>query len=160
MTDPVLTYARWFANDDEDEDRLDVEISDDDGASWVLIESVANNPAWVEQTFRVVDYVALTSQVKVRFSTADNPNNSITEAAVDAFSIGEFSCGQVECETRADMTGDGAVDGDDVAGFVACFLSGDPGSAECVCADIDGSEAFEPSDIEALVQCLLASGCP
>ncbi|NIM50990.1 MAG: hypothetical protein GTN78_17880, partial [Gemmatimonadales bacterium] len=36
-TNPVLRYARWWANDDQDGDPFDVEISNDDGGTWYLI---------------------------------------------------------------------------------------------------------------------------
>ena len=97
--DPELRYARWFTNDDHDEDRLDVEISDDNGASWTLIESVADiegeEAAWVVVTISILDYVDLTSQIKVRFSVADVPNNSKTEAAVDDVKISFVHCGDI-----------------------------------------------------------------
>ena len=93
--DALLTYARWFACDDDlppAQDFLEVEASDDEGASWTLIESVATTEGWVEWTIRIADYVALTSQVRVRFSVADNPNNSIDEAGVDAVKVFNLSC--------------------------------------------------------------------
>ena len=33
IPDPAISYARWFTNDDNDEDRLLVEISDDGGTT-------------------------------------------------------------------------------------------------------------------------------
>ena len=90
--DPYLAYARWFTVDDQDEDRLDVEISDDAGQSWILIESVPDSAGWVQQMVRIADYVQLTDMVTVRFSATDNPNDSITEAAIDAFAIFDLQC--------------------------------------------------------------------
>ncbi|MCH7527608.1 MAG: choice-of-anchor B family protein, partial [Planctomycetes bacterium] len=92
--DPQLTYARWFTNNDGDQDRLDVHISDDNGASWTLIESVAGGSGWVVQTIRIADFVQLTPTVKVRFSATDNPNDSVTEAAIDAVAIFDYVCDQ------------------------------------------------------------------
>ncbi|UCF33704.1 MAG: hypothetical protein JSV78_00025, partial [Phycisphaerales bacterium] len=87
VIDPKLRYARWFTNDDGDEDRLDVEISNDNGVSWVVIESVPHTVGWVERTIEMVDYITPGAQMKVRFSATDNPNNSITEGAIDAIEI-------------------------------------------------------------------------
>ncbi|MCH7526736.1 MAG: hypothetical protein IID39_04810, partial [Planctomycetes bacterium] len=101
--DPVLTYARWFTVDDLDEDRLDVEISNDDGSSWVLIERAEDWPQWVKRTVRVLDYIELTAQVRVRFSATDNPNDSITEAGVDAFAISELECVAVRRPTDLEV---------------------------------------------------------
>jgi len=89
---PTLSYARWFYNDDQDIDRLDVEVSSDGGDTWTLIESAAHAEGWVQQTINLVDYTALTSTVRFRFSATDNPNDSVTEAAIDAFRIFELEC--------------------------------------------------------------------
>ncbi len=86
-----VSYARWFGNDDGDGDRLDVECSSDGGATWVAVESVGNTGGWSETSWSIGDYVPLTNQFQVRFSATDNPNDSITEAAVDAFKVaGQF----------------------------------------------------------------------
>jgi hypothetical protein len=106
-----ITYARWFTNDDADIDRLTVEVSDDGGASWALVESVPGaGAAWIERSFHVEDFVAATSQVRVRFSATDNPNDSVTEAGIDAFRIERRSCAPLP-----DCNGNGIVDSDDIA---------------------------------------------
>ncbi|MCH7527309.1 MAG: hypothetical protein IID39_07725, partial [Planctomycetes bacterium] len=91
-SDPTITYARWFTSDDNDEDRLDVEVSDDDGNTWTLAESVPDSTDWIVHTVRLKDYIIPTAQVRIRFSATDNPNNSVTEAGLDAFSIDDFVC--------------------------------------------------------------------
>lgn len=82
----TVSYARWFSNDDGD-DSLDVEVSSNAGASWVLVESVGNTGGWSEATFDIADFVAATDQFQIRFSATDNPNDSVTEAAIDAFRL-------------------------------------------------------------------------
>ncbi|MCZ6698659.1 MAG: S8 family serine peptidase, partial [Planctomycetota bacterium] len=42
-SDPQLTYARWFTNDDSDADNLLVEISNNNGAAWTVVEDVPNS---------------------------------------------------------------------------------------------------------------------
>jgi len=91
--DAVISYARWFSNDDGDGDRLDVHVSNDGGGSWTLVESVGNTGGWSTHQFTVADFVAPTSQVRVRFSATDNPNDSVTEAAIDAFEVSSIICG-------------------------------------------------------------------
>ncbi|MEE8169067.1 MAG: hypothetical protein V3T70_00835, partial [Phycisphaerae bacterium] len=158
---PMLSYARWFYNDDNDADRMDVELSDDDGMSWVLVESVPPASGWVEQTVQITSFVSLTATVRVRFSATDNPNNSLTEGGVDAVRVHDFFCGAVPgCATSGDLTGDSVVDGDDALGFVACFIGGDPGVAGCACADMDDSGTLESTDVTLFVNCLLGAGCP
>ena len=94
-SDPLLRYARWWANDDQDEDPFDVEISNDNGASWSLIESVINiEPGWIAREVHISDYITpLTDQMKIRFSATDNPNNSKDEGGVDAVEIFYIDCG-------------------------------------------------------------------
>jgi C1A family cysteine protease len=87
-----IKYARWFYNDDNDIDRLDVHVSNDDGSNWVLVESVPDTAGWIYTGFKVSDFVTATERMKVRFSATDNPNNSVTEAGVDAFKVVLVEC--------------------------------------------------------------------
>lgn len=116
---PYICYARWFTNDDLDADCMTVEVSADGGATWAEVEAVYDSeeaePAWVENTFYVSDYVDLTNQVVFRFNVADNPNNSITEAGVDAVLIVDVAC---ETGLKGDMNCDGVVNYDDIDRFV------------------------------------------
>jgi len=89
-----ISYARWFYNDDGDGDRLVVEISNNGGTSWVLVESVAdsNTGGWNEHSFQVDDFVTPTNTMRLRFSATDNPNDSVTEAGIDAVSAKIITC--------------------------------------------------------------------
>lgn len=88
----IVEYSRWFYNDDGD-DVLYVEISNDNGNSWVQVEAVTGiQNSWVRRSFQVGQYVTPSSQVRVRFRVADNPNNSITEAGVDHFVVKRLLC--------------------------------------------------------------------
>ncbi len=88
----IVEYSRWFYNDDGD-DVLYVEISNDNGNSWVQVEAVMGiQNSWVRRSFQVGQYVTPSSQVRVRFRVADNPNNSITEAGVDHFVVKRLLC--------------------------------------------------------------------
>jgi hypothetical protein len=92
LADPRVRYARWFTNDDADADRLAVEISDDGGATWVLVEEAVDGPAWQLVTIRVADFVTPSAQVRLRFIATDNPNDSITEAGIDAVRVFSIDC--------------------------------------------------------------------
>ncbi len=164
-SNPILRFAYWWSSDDQDGDPFDIDMSNDDGASWIPVLTFVDIgypiESWSVQDIEIaaaIDPAPLTSVMKVRFSATD-PGLSIAEGAIDAVEIFEVTCGSVECATIGDMTGEGDVNGNDVNDFVDCYLYGDPGTADCVCADIDGG-GFGTSDVEAFVICLMAGGCP
>jgi len=93
--DAIIEYYRWFYNGTIINDTFWVEVSNDNGATWTRVETVAFTGAenrWVQRRFRVGDYVAPTAQVRVRFGTSDNPNDSIVEAGVDHFVVRRIVC--------------------------------------------------------------------
>jgi carboxypeptidase T len=77
----------WYANDDED-DPFRIEASNDDGATWVLLEQVLGwKNSWTRHSWRLDDFLLPTSRTRIRFRASDSPNNSTTEAAIDDFEI-------------------------------------------------------------------------
>ena len=109
--DPTVRYAYWMCTNTFDTDRLEVEISANGGSSWTLVDSIQDSGGWAVRTFRVLDYVTPTSNVQVRFNVDDNPNDSVIEAAIDAFLIQDTDCTLV----LDDCNGNGIVDSDDIA---------------------------------------------
>jgi bacillopeptidase F len=107
LDDPVVSYSRWFTNDDDDSDNLLVQISNNGGAAWVTLENViGDTTGWVTQSFRVADFVTPTATIRLRFSAADQPNDSVTEGGIDAVSFSSFFCKELPCPTDLDVTGD------------------------------------------------------
>lgn len=87
----LISYSYWLFNDDED-DALTVEISNN-GVDWILARTYESLlGGWREDSFHTDEYVAPSDQIQVRFSVADNPNNSITEAAIDSFQAATLTC--------------------------------------------------------------------
>lgn len=142
---PNLSYYRWFTNDDNDADNLLIEISNNGGASWVTLENVVGNTnGWIQSTFLVSDFVAPSSQMRLRFSAADNPNDSVTEAGIDGIRVTELVCDTEPCE--GDVDGSGVVDFDDLLGVLAAW--GCPG---CPNEDLDDSGTVDFGDIVLLL---------
>jgi hypothetical protein len=80
-----LAYWRWFANDPAagGNDRFVAEASSNGGANWVQLESAANQNSWREVIIPLENFIALTDDVRIRFTVADDPNDDITEGLVD-----------------------------------------------------------------------------
>jgi len=90
LTDPILSYWRWFVNNGNAsvDDPWVVEVSSDGGAGWVPIENTLTaEPFWREITIRVADYVVPGPQFRVRFTASDLSAGSVVEAGVDDFQI-------------------------------------------------------------------------
>ena len=90
MTDPVIGWWRWFYSRDagtgqpESNDWLAVLISNDNGTTWVPVDTTRGlHNAWEEQAIHVASYVTPTNQVRVRFIAADLGNATTVEAGID-----------------------------------------------------------------------------
>ena len=111
ITDPYLSYARWYMTGD---DTMTVEVSSNNGSTWTLVETVGDTQGWEVVTFRVADFVTPSAQTRLRFSVDDEPNNSVTEAAIDALRIVTIDCepsgsvGTSYCIASVNSTGQGA----------------------------------------------------
>ncbi len=87
----IVSYSYWLFNDDGG-DPLIVEISSN-GTDWVEARRYEGLlGGWREDRFHSADFVAPSDQTRVRFSVADNPNDSITEAAIDDFHAYLLTC--------------------------------------------------------------------
>ncbi len=111
LPDAYVSYARWFYNDDNDIDRLLCEISNDDGENWTTMENVSGSSGWKTALFRISDFFTPNDQIRFRFSATDNPNDSVTEAGIDAFFIQSYDCNN---PCPADLTGDEQVNINDI----------------------------------------------
>lgn len=154
--DPQLSYARWFRDTGEG-DTLVVELSNDDGATWALVEESAETDDWTPVTIRIADFATPTDTVRVRFSTQDTPNNSFTEAGIDAVRIDDFGCAMA-C-TPGDVNADGIADGRDISRFVELLLGDTPTSDERCAADLNAppDEVITADDVDEVVGCILGA---
>jgi hypothetical protein len=112
----LIEYARWFSNhmgyvQHSASDLLEVRISNNDGATWTLVETVGPveqaSGSWYVHRFWVGDFVTPTAQVRLRFEATDGGSNSNVEAAVDAVKVTHYTCGpdvQIITEGLPDWT--------------------------------------------------------
>ncbi len=148
----TVQFALWHETNDAINDTMLIEISNNAGNSWVTLENREADSAteWVVLEYLISDFLPMTNQMQFRFSIADQPNNSVTEAAVDAFKIRVIDC-ESGCEP-CDANCDGVIDAFDIEPFIA-ILTGGQGCSPCA-ADADGNGTVDAFDIEPFINCL------
>jgi choice-of-anchor B domain-containing protein len=89
MAVPTIGYWRWFyTSTGEALDYLDVLLSNDNGGSWTPARRIQGmHDHWEEDALRIADFLAPTSQMKVRFVASERGAYSVVEAAVDELSL-------------------------------------------------------------------------
>ncbi|MEQ8771031.1 MAG: choice-of-anchor B family protein [Phycisphaerales bacterium] len=160
MPEAVVRYQRWYNNaagSNPGVETMEVEISNNNGASWSPLETVgptgaAASGGWLDAEFRVADFVTPTANVRVRFTATDDIG-SVVEAGVDDFEVFEYVCDPAPA-CFADCDGNGSLNVDDVDCFVAAFLGSDLGGADC-----DGNGSLNVDDVDCFVAGFLG-GCP
>ena len=117
LNDPTVSYYRWYSNDQGAAPNADVfviEISNNGGSSWSLVESVGPDGSgtaggWIQNVFRVSSVVTPTSQMRMRFIASDLGSGSIVEAAIDDFEVSDVNCGDgigtLYCDAAVNSTG-------------------------------------------------------
>jgi hypothetical protein len=115
FADAYITYHRWYSNNagsGPNADSMPIEISGDNGATWVQLENVTENAgAWVKKTFRINSYVAASTQVRIRFRAQDLATGSIIEAGVDDVRVYGATCAPA---LVGDLDDNGVVNGADL----------------------------------------------
>jgi hypothetical protein len=87
MSEPTLSWQRWFhMNTPGEPDSLVIQISAN-GTTWVTMLSIREtHPHWHQDVVRVKDYITPSATVRVRFIAQDQgPSDGVVEAGVDDF---------------------------------------------------------------------------
>ena len=91
MSNPMISYWRWYINDagsNPGTDTLRVEISNNNGSTWKVLEKVLQSQAaWVHKTVAVSSLLPPTATMRVRFIAEDLGGGSVVEAAMDDFMV-------------------------------------------------------------------------
>jgi hypothetical protein len=146
----ILSMRRWFSLNNADADRMTIEVSGDNGATWTVVESIQNDPQWTLFTTDLAAANVLTPNARIRVTATDNPNNSVAEGAFDDVRIVATRCGR---DCFADFNQDGGVDGADVEDFYLVWQEGQSG------ADVNQDGGVDGADVEAFFGQWAAGGC-
>ena len=85
---PFVEYYRWFTTDAVAGDSLLVELSMDNGATWIELETVTNSSSqWNFRSFRLDRLLSPTDRMRMRFTASDTGGDSLVEAGVDGLQI-------------------------------------------------------------------------
>ncbi len=99
-SEPVISYFRWYSNDQgasPNADVFEIDITANGGSTWVTVEDVGpagpgTSGGWIQNTFRVADFVNDTGSIQMRFRASDLGTGSIVEAAIDDFRVDSVDC--------------------------------------------------------------------
>jgi subtilisin family serine protease len=141
--DSMLAYYRWYSNNTgaNPDDVFVVEVSDDDGATWVNLETVGpDGPeaggGWFHKEFLIADIAGIdnTNQFRIRFDASDLGFGTIVEAAVDGVDVFSFHCAGNPCPGDIDDSGDVGV-----TDFLAILAAWGPNPGNPADLNFDGS---------------------
>ncbi len=164
-----IEYARWYSNhagDDPYNDVFAVYVSNDNGSSWTLVETVGPVQqaagGWYEHAFYLTQFVAPSAEVKVRFDASDLGSGSVVEAAIDAFEITTFDCIEPPTYVCGDIDGDESDPNvADLTYLVDYFFKSGPPPPVLDAANVDGVDSeINVTDISTMVDYLFRSGPP
>ncbi|MFT4542042.1 MAG: Zn-dependent metalloprotease [Planctomycetota bacterium] len=91
LTDPQISYWRWYSNGTgsaPDSDIFEIDLSNNGGSSWSSIEVVGpsdggSNGGWIQHQVAINSILPATANMRLRFIASDEGNGSIVEAALD-----------------------------------------------------------------------------
>ena len=161
----TVSYWRWFSNDagaSPNTDVFTVDVSSDNGVTWVNVETVGpSGPevsgGWFQNAFEVGSLVSLTDQVRVRFVASDFDPGSLVEAAVDGFLVEGRLCedaGPTGCSVADLAEPFGTVNVFDLFAYLNLYSASDPAA--------DLAEPFGIINVFDLFEYLeiYSAGCP
>lgn len=115
-----ISYWRWFSVSTTEV--FQVQISNNDGATWTTLEQVSNQGnSWKNFTAQVASVITPTADMRLRFIAKDQVG-SVVEAALDDVKAEVLACPI----NAADLNNDGQVDFGDFLEFFNGYDSSDP----------------------------------
>lgn len=161
--DPWVSYLRWFSNrrqsDITVDDVLTLDISADDGQTWVPVRTIGPDgpltvSGWRRDQFRIADYITPTSLVRLRLIASDTGVSNWVEAALDEVRVFSLSCPTCRPDlTTTALPGtpgyaqpDGVVNNDDFFFYLSAFAAGNLAVADLTAGSIPGQPGYATPD--------------
>lgn len=146
-----------------DPDGLFVEMSSDNGSSWIRVAShiTQNVTGWLSTTVTDAQLraagVSYTNQMRLRFIASDNnsPNQSTIECGVDAIKI--YTTAEPPC--ACDFDSASGITADDIFAYLDAWFLQTGSTGTDLTADFNGDDAVTADDIFAFLDCWF-TGCP
>jgi hypothetical protein len=149
--DATLGYAVWFS-DSLAQDSMSIDLSGDNGATWVPADQVFTAGAWQQRAIDVAALLGRPAQLRMRLSVTDANTASVVEAGLDAVRLTvDIPCPAPSCP--ADTNGDGLLSPADFSAWIAAF------NAQAPACDQNADGACTPADFSAWIANFNA-GCP
>ncbi len=153
----IVSFWVWYSNNTgaaPNQDSMPVRISNDNGASWQLLDTIDQSTSgWELREYDLGGVIAPTDAVRLRFEASDLGDGSIVEAAVDDLRVVTAGC--PDTGNIADLAPPfGVLDLADIQAFVDGFLNQDP------IADLAAPfGVLDLADVQAFTQAFL-NGIP
>lgn len=142
-TGTTISYWRWFAGGPEDS--LVVSLSNDNGSTWAVVDTVSGGSGgWQQFSFQPANFRPLTAQMRVRFVAGDFGTGTLVEAAVDDVLVRSFDC-VAPAFCTGDANNDGVVNFGDITNVLANF------GTRNVAGDADNNGDVNFADITAVL---------
>lgn len=158
-----ISYARWYSNNNGNApfaDVMEVFVSDNDGADWVLAETVGPTEqaagGWYESSFWLGDFVENTATVKVRFDASDLGDGSVVEAGVDDFEVTLFAC--EPSYTCGDADGNEIINISDAVFLISYIFAGGLAPNPMEAGDLECNGIVNISDAVFLISYIFGGG--
>ncbi len=161
----LVSYWKWYTNNlgnNPGTDLWKVEVSNDEGQSWVSLENTnLSNNYWEFNQFIISDFVTLTDKIQFKFVAEDIFNDgdvgsggSLVEAAIDDFRISIFEDSN-QCIT-GDLNEDSLVNVVDIVLMVNLIIDDNADTDDYLCSsDFNQDSLINIQDIVLLVSLIL-----
>jgi hypothetical protein len=159
----LCTYWRWYSNNlgnNPSTDHFKIEVSNDNGSSWVSIEDITiSQPEWTRHRRLLTDLLPLTSEMQFRFIAEDNfyegnigSGGSLVEASIDDFKLEavglEILLGDVNIDFEINI-----LDVILVVGFI--IEESTPSGYESIASDMNADGIINVLDIIEIVNLII-----